>query len=82
MRTTVRLPDDLMDRAKKLAAAERRTLTDIIEQGVRQVVDKHNPRQRFYPRVSIASGRVLLDTVKTSELLEMLDEDLPLIKRR
>jgi predicted transcriptional regulator len=34
MRTTVRLRDDLLKRAKRRAAAEGRTLTSIIEEGV------------------------------------------------
>ena len=35
MRTTVRLDDDLLKRAKIKAAAEGRTLTDLIEEGLR-----------------------------------------------
>ena len=36
-RTTVRLPKDLLIRAKRKAAAERRTLTSLIEEGLRAV---------------------------------------------
>jgi hypothetical protein len=38
MRTTVRLPEELLKRAKRKAAAEGRTLTDLIEEGLRLVV--------------------------------------------
>ena len=37
-RTTVRLPQDLLKRAKRKAAAEGRTLTSLIEDGLRMVV--------------------------------------------
>ena len=37
-RTTVRLPGDLLSRAKRKALAENRTLTSLIEEGLRLVV--------------------------------------------
>lgn len=36
-RTTIRLPEDLIARAKRKAAAEGRTLTSLIEDGLRLV---------------------------------------------
>jgi hypothetical protein len=61
-RTTVRLPDDLIDRAKRKAAAEGRSLTALIEDGLRLVVndgaaDGHPPR--VLPPVSSASGGLM-----------------------
>jgi hypothetical protein len=58
-RTTVRLPEDLLSRARRKAAAEHRTLTSLIEEGLRLVVSEDpNPRKskRVLPRVSRASG--------------------------
>jgi hypothetical protein len=43
-RTTVRLPKDLLKRAKRKAAAEGRTLTALVEEGLRLVVA--GPRAR------------------------------------
>jgi len=37
-RTTIRLPTELLDRARKKAAAEGRTLTSMIEEGLRSVL--------------------------------------------
>ena len=37
-RTTIRLPEELMRRAKRKAAAQGRSLTDLIEDGVRRVL--------------------------------------------
>lgn len=39
-RTTVRLPTALLQRARRKAAAEGRTLTSLIEEGLRNVVAK------------------------------------------
>ena len=58
-RTTVRLPEDLLSRARRKAVTERRTLTSLIEDGLRLVVSEdRNPRKskRVLPRVSRASG--------------------------
>jgi hypothetical protein len=55
MRTTVRLRDDLLKRAKRRAAAEGRTLTSIIEEGVALVLAK--PRARRRERVELPVSR-------------------------
>lgn len=58
-RTTVLLPDELMNGAKRKAAAEGRTLTSLIEEGVRNVVhDQPQPAKgrRVLPRISKARG--------------------------
>jgi len=58
-RTTVRLPEDLVRRAKRKAAAEGRTLTALIEDGLRRVVEEPKQTQRaerVMPRVSSATG--------------------------
>jgi hypothetical protein len=58
-RTTVRLPADLLGRAKRKAAAERRTLTSLIEDGLRLVVAdgrKAVKGKRVLPPISKATG--------------------------
>jgi hypothetical protein len=57
-RTTVRLPVELKSQAMRKAAAEGRTLTSLIEEGLRTVLaDKPAPpRPRVMPRVSQAKG--------------------------
>jgi hypothetical protein len=56
-RTTVRLPDELMTRAKRKATAEGRTLTSLIEEGLRRVLaDKPQPKPPVMPPVSKATG--------------------------
>lgn len=58
-RTTVRLPPDLLARAKRKAAAEGRTLTSLIEDGLRAVVHdrtKAKSKRRVVLPVSKATG--------------------------
>ena len=57
-RTTVRLPEELLHRARKTAAAEGRTLTALIEDGLRLVVaeKKAKPRRPVRLPVSSATG--------------------------
>jgi hypothetical protein len=58
-RTTVRLPDDLLRKAKRKAAREGRTLTSLIEDGLRLVLTDQSTKpkaKRVMPRVSKATG--------------------------
>lgn len=84
MRTTVHIPDDLLARAKIKAAEDGRTLTSMIEEGLRTVLAKKPAapcEARVLPRVSKATGglRPGIDPIKincqTQEIddLEMLD---------
>jgi hypothetical protein len=77
-RTTVRLPEDLLVRAKRKAAAEGRTLTSLIEDGLRLVVaDNQKPTKskRVMPPISKATGGPMpgLDLANLSSLQEMDD---------
>ena len=58
-RTTIRLPEELLMRAKRKAVAEGKTLTSLIEQGLRLVMSaKPEPRSAKHddPPVSTAKG--------------------------
>ena len=77
-RTTIRLPGELLDLARRKAAAEGRTLTSLIEDGVRSVVtgDKKTKKtKRVMPRVSKASGGPLpgFETITLSKIDETDD---------
>lgn len=80
MRTTVRLPEDLMERAKRKAAAEGRTLTALIEEGLRIVVTaspgQTKRRSRVELPVSSAAGGVLpgIDPVKINTRSEEVED--------
>jgi hypothetical protein len=83
-RTTVRLPEDLLARAKRKAAAEGRSLTSLIEDGLRLVIAE-NPKapkgKRVMPRISAATGGPMpgVDVAGFSALQEM--DDLEYVER-
>jgi hypothetical protein len=83
-RTTVRLPEDLLRRAKRKAAAEGRTLTSLIEDGLRLMVTerpKAGKRSRIVLPVSSATGGPMpgVDMTDVSALQEM--DDLEYVER-
>lgn len=53
-RTTVRLPRDLLVRAKKKAAREGRTLTSLIEEGLHAVMARP-PKRAEGPKIPISA---------------------------
>jgi hypothetical protein len=83
-RTTVRLPEDLVRRAKRKAAAEGRSLTALIEEGLRRVLNERGSAGktgRVLPPVSTATGGLMpgIDLNDTAALQEM--EDLDYVRR-
>ncbi len=83
-RTTVRLPRELLARAKRKAVAEHRTLTSLIEEGLRFVVTEKRTiakTKRLLPPVSTATGGLLpgIDISDSAALQEM--EDLEYAER-
>jgi hypothetical protein len=77
-RTTVRLPEDLVRRAKKKALAEGRSLTSLIEDGLRKVLDEVGPsarRKRLLPPVSSAKEGLMpgIDLDDSAALQELED---------
>jgi hypothetical protein len=77
-RTTIRLPPELLRRAKRKAAAEGRTLTSLIEDGLWHVVadkPKTGKAKRVLPRVSTATGGPMpgISGLSFSELQELDD---------
>ena len=78
VRTTVRLPEELLMRAKLKAASQGRTLTALIEEGLRLAISeprKGLSRKRTLPRISKASGGLApgVDLTRFSELQEQDD---------
>lgn len=77
MRTTIRLSDDLLRKAKKKAAEDGRTLTSIIEEGLKVVLAAPKPARR--PKVTLpifsASGGTLpgVDLNRSADLDDIMD---------
>ena len=78
MRTTVRLPDDLLRRARKKAAEEGRTLTSLLEEGLKTVLTESKPARRTPVRlpVSKATGGTLpgVDLNRSSDLEDRMED--------
>ena len=61
-RTTVNLPDALLQAAQQPAAQRERTLTSLIEEGLRQVLaDSVEPEVPTLPTWRTGDGKVLVD---------------------
>ena len=83
-RTTVRLPEELLDRARRKAAAEGRTLTSLIEDGLRVIVGENRrteKRKLVMPRVSEASGGLMPGTDLTDSSTLQEADDLDYVRR-
>jgi len=86
-RTTVRLPEELLNRAKRKALAEGRTLTALIEEGLRlMLAEGKSPTKpkRVLPPVSKAAGGPMprIDPADLSALQETDDlEDVARMQR-
>ena len=78
MRTTVRLGDELLERAKKRAAEEGRTLTSLLEEGLKVVLAEPVAvkRERVHLPVSTATGGVLpgVELNRAAALEEVMGE--------
>lgn len=76
-RTTVRLPEDLLARARRKARAENRTLTALIEDGLRVVLsDPHRPGSPIpCARISAATGGLMpeVDPVRLTDADDLED---------
>lgn len=78
MRTTLNLPDALADQAKRRAAEEGRTLTSLVEEGLRLVLEVERPSRRVdLPSHGTGVGRVNVDVLDRDALWGALDTDDP-----
>lgn len=77
MRTTIDLPDDLLAKAKKLAAERNQPLRSIIEDALREALGRRRRPQRSSPvRLTTFDGKGLrpgVDLDDTSALLDLMD---------
>jgi hypothetical protein len=80
-RTTVRLPAELLKKAQRKAAAEGRTLTGLMEEGLRYVVSDRPAEKRERPPIPVSNeGGGQAPSVKTFKDLEEI-EDAEYIER-
>ncbi len=77
MRTTIRINEYLLKRAKKRAADEERTLTSLVEDGLELIlaIPRAKRRERVELPVSKATGGVMpgIDRNRSSDLEEVMN---------
>jgi hypothetical protein len=66
MKTTVYIPDTILDEARRIAARERTTVTALIEEGLRRVIAERNQRKKFRLRKATFKGDGLQPQVADS----------------
>lgn len=79
MKTTVNLPDALLEAAKRRAREQQRTVTSLIEEGLHRVlvdaVDLEPPAE--LPIFGTGEGRLLVDVQDRDALWRVLDAEEP-----
>lgn len=59
MKTTVHIPDTLLEAARKIASQERTTVKALIEEGLRQAIDNRKRKGTFRLRKATFKGNGL-----------------------
>lgn len=59
MKTTVEIPNALLDEARRIAERERTTVRALIEAGLRRVLAERRQRRRFHLRRASFKGKGL-----------------------
>jgi hypothetical protein len=82
LRTTIRIDEDLYRRAKARAAAEGHTVSEVIEDAVREALRPRRGAQGDLPPLPVFGGelgtRPGVDLSDSAALAELMDEDVPL----
>jgi hypothetical protein len=77
MRTTVTLDDDLLREAKERAARSNRTLSQVVEDAIREAFARREPPGSPTPELPVFTGRGLrpgVDLNDNAALSDLLDE--------
>lgn len=83
------LPDALLERVRERAASEHRTVTSLVEEALRLILDgRPHPAPGLLPTDGLPSGRFLVDIDDKDALQAVFDEEdlkdlaqLPSIRR-
>jgi hypothetical protein len=78
MRTTIRLPDDLLEAAKRRAVSTGRTLTKVIEDALRAALAREDtdtrPSEVVIPTFGSGGLRPGIDLDDSASLLDAMDD--------
>jgi hypothetical protein len=85
MRTTVSIPDDLLAEAKRVAASTGRTLSQVVEDALRESFTRHEPPECHPFRMPTFRGQGVLPGVDLDDsagLQELMDQTAGLDRLR
>jgi hypothetical protein len=77
MRTSMNLPDSLLEAARERAAAEGRTVTSLMEEALRRLLEEQRTAASPPRLPTWKGGRLLIDIEDKDALWEILDADGP-----
>ncbi|MGA3325398.1 MAG: type II toxin-antitoxin system VapB family antitoxin [Terriglobia bacterium] len=73
MKTTVEIPDSLLEQTKRLALREHTTVRALVEKGLRQIVADHKRIKPFRLRKASFRGKGLQPQVASAGWQQILD---------
>ena len=74
MRTTVRLDDELLKETKRFAAEHGRTVTSLVEDGLREILSRRTGTAAAWPvRLHTVAGSGLRDGVDLDDSVALLE---------
>jgi plasmid stability protein len=77
MRTSMNLPDSLLEAARERAAAEGRSVTSLMEEALRRLLEERRASVSPPSLPTWKGGRLLVDLEDKDVLWEILDADGP-----
>jgi len=73
MKTSIEISDPLLKRARALAARDKRTLRDLVEAGLRLVIERDDKRAGFQLRDASVGGRGLREGLRYDDWGKVLE---------
>lgn len=76
MKTTLNIDDNVMQRLREEAARQGRTMSELVEAGLRRVLDapEQNDEQSPHPLPQWQSGGALIDVADRDALYQRMDQ--------
>jgi putative antitoxin of VapBC-like toxin-antitoxin system len=73
MKTTVEIPDSLLEQAKRVALKERTTVRALVEEGLRRIVTEHQQPGKFRLRKASFKGNGLQPSMSRASWQQIRD---------
>ena len=73
MKTTIEIADPLLERAKRLAAKEQTTLRELVEAGLRKVLEERRSHKKFELRDARVFGQGLQPEFQSASFDQLRD---------